>query len=101
AQQGWQVLALPHAQRNAPLFLRTAGNELSLSHVIPSAPRDLLRTETPCPGDSSLRRDDRLNRRSDDLEVAVQFPMADVLAELALFPFAAGGIVVDEGIAEQ
>ena len=36
----------------------------------------------------------------DDLEVAREFPVGDVLAELALFPLAGRGEVLDEGVAE-
>ena len=38
---------------------------------------------------------------SDDLEVTRQFPVRDRAAELAVFPFAAGGEVLDERVAEQ
>src|SRR6185436_7941765 len=38
---------------------------------------------------------------SDDLEVTRQFPIGDVLAELALLPLAGRSPVVDEGLAEQ
>ena len=38
---------------------------------------------------------------SDDLEVARQFPVGDVLAELALFPLARRGEMVDERVAER
>src|SRR5262249_530443 len=39
--------------------------------------------------------------RSDDLEVACELPVRNVFAELALFPFARRGVVVDERVAEQ
>src|SRR4029079_11701568 len=38
---------------------------------------------------------------SDDLEIALQLPIGDVLALLALLPFTAGGVVLDESIAEK
>src|SRR5712691_1459590 len=38
---------------------------------------------------------------SDDLEIARQFPVGDVAAELALLPFAGGGEMLDEIVAEQ
>ena len=37
----------------------------------------------------------------DDLEVALHLPVGDGLAEFALLPFAGGGVVLDEGVAEQ
>ena len=42
-----------------------------------------------------------IDRASDDLEVAREFPVRDVLAELPLFPFARRGEVLDEGVAER
>src|SRR5687768_16803609 len=38
---------------------------------------------------------------SDDLEIALQFPIGDVLAELALLPLAGRSPVIDESLAEQ
>src|SRR5260221_6340979 len=38
---------------------------------------------------------------SDDLEIALQLPIRDVLAILALLPFARRRVMLDEGIAEQ
>src|SRR3990167_8647360 len=38
---------------------------------------------------------------SDDFEIAIQLPVADMPTVLALFPFTAGSKVLDEGIAEQ
>src|SRR3712207_8966316 len=42
-----------------------------------------------------------LVQSSNDLEVALHLPIGDRLAELALFPFAGGGVMLDESIAEE
>src|SRR4029453_9998216 len=40
-------------------------------------------------------------RQLDDLEIAGHFPVGDGAAELTLLPFAGGGVMLDEVIAEQ
>src|SRR3712207_8936417 len=42
-----------------------------------------------------------LVQSSNDLEVALHLPIGDRLSELALFPFAGGGVMLDESIAEE
>src|SRR3990167_7865923 len=43
----------------------------------------------------------RTTDHSDDFEVAIQFPIADVPPVFTFLPFAAGGEMFDERIAEQ
>src|SRR3990167_6624608 len=57
----------------------------------------IVRSVKCCPDQSGLR----VPNHSDNFEVAIQLPIADMAAILALLPFTAGGEVLDEGIAEQ
>src|SRR3954468_14580669 len=50
---------------------------------------------------AAARRALVIARASDDLEVARELPIRDVLAELALFPFPCRREMVDEGFTEQ